>query len=597
MFRQIPLLPGILVIAVLHGCGGGGGSSGGSGGAIPYITFDRSSLSVAAAVNAVTPPPATITATFSNLPPDAAYVGANFSNDIIAGLNFDPVKLSRSTLTIYFNEPFHLAPGVHNGTIQLALCRDINCANTIPNSQASVTVTYTISAPGPQAMPTASMGTSQISVSALTTGEVLSVSPGTTIAGIVIPIHVINAAYPISVSASTTNSTIVNATANPALNGTEATLSVQLKYPNDLGLGTFHDDIRISACLDPVCVNPLTVSPLMVSVDYVVTDAITKPGSSGYTLRFLNIPNSDTFAVDTTRGLVDIVQSDSSGAIVTSVQPSTGAVVARQTGVNARLVIRLTSDGTYAYTATFGGVARLKLPDWTLDATYPFELNQFGTVYDTADIQIVPGSNNSFAVARTYGGAYGIPADVTAYDGATKRTNSVVTPYAGAGPQVAFLAWGTDAGTLFGSPPPSAGAQASWQFAIDSNGVTQPTPAFSYGGGRFAFGFGRLFFPIDGLQVVDATTGTLLASGLVPASSLSCVVVDSQLGTVYVLGKDMQGNSVLYVLDGQSLALLRSATFDAAYQPEGQMARWGTNGLVLSDTTRVYLLSGLLVGP
>ena len=181
----------------------------------------------------------------------------------------------------------------------------------------------------------------------------------------------------------------------------------------------------------------------------------------------------------------------------------------------------------------------------------------------------------------------------------TKRNSSVVTPYAGPGPAVAFLLWGADSTTLFGSPPPTvgSGAQASWRFAVAATGVTHPSPAFSYGSGRFAYGFGRLFFPYDGLQVVNATTGALVAHGLVPAVSLSSVVVDTSLGTVYVLGMDAQSRSVLYVLDGQSLALLRSATFDSAYQPQGQMARWGTNGLVLSDTSRVYLLSGALVGP
>ena len=78
---------------------------------------------------------------------------------------------------------------------------------------------------------------------------------------------------------------------------------------------------------------------------------------------------------------------------------------------------------------------------------------------------------------------------------------------------------------------------------------------------------------------------------------LASELVDPSLGTVYALGIDTQGRSVLYVLDGQSLALLRSATFDSAYQPQGLMARWGTNGLVLSDANRVYLLSGMLVGP
>ena len=167
-------------------------------------------------------------------------------------------------------------------------------------------------------------------------------------------------------------------------------------------------------------------TPLTVNVDYVVSDNITQSGPNGYTLRFVNLPNSNTFAVDSTRGLVDVVQSDSSGAIITSVQPSTGAVVSKTSGVNARLVLRLTDDGTHAYSASVGGVVRLKVPDWTVDTIVPFELNQFGENYGVSDIQIIPGTSDSFVASRTYGGAYGIPADVVAYDAAIKRSNSVI---------------------------------------------------------------------------------------------------------------------------------------------------------------------------
>jgi len=429
---------------------------------------------------------------------------------------------------------------------------------------------------------------------------VVSVTPGPNTAGIQIPIHASNVAYPVSVSTQSTSVTVVNAHANAAINGLEAMLYVQLKYPGDLGVGTFVDTIQITACLDAACVNPVASSPLVVTVNYVVSDHVTVSGSNGYTMRFVLIPNSSGMVGDATRDLLYLVQFGGSGSLVKSVVPSTGAISAQLTAPQLFTghPMRISQDGKYLYTPSYGllGIYRYLLPDWTLDTTIPFELNPFGTGYDVADLQLVPGTNDSLVVARTYGGAYGVPADVVAFDGLVKRSNSVITPYAASGPDVAFLEWGADSATLYGSSPPSA-VGGSWRFAVDANGVTQPAASTGPGGGPLVYAAGKIFFAHDGLQVLDATTGAQIATQLLPVADVSGVLADPSLGRLYALGTDVQGQSVLYVLDLQSLAVLGSTTFDSAYYPVGQMVRWGSNGLAVTDSTFLYLLSGPLIAP
>jgi DNA-binding beta-propeller fold protein YncE len=433
----------------------------------------------------------------------------------------------------------------------------------------------------------------------LTTGAVLSVVPGGNIAGIQVPIHASNVAYPVAVSEQHTGNVIVSAVANPATNGLEATLYLQLKYPLDLGAGSFHDTVQVSACLDAGCVNPVTSTPLVLDVDYLVDDHVTVPGATGYTLRFVVRSNQDGLAWDATGGRLYATALRSPTNLITGIDPLTGAM----TSFDAPVMfmgrsMRVTPDGTHVFAPTYGpgGIYRFHLPDWALDETVNYEASQFGGPYDTADLQLVPGSNDSVVVARTYGGATGIPADVVAYDGPVRRPLGVVTPYAANGTDVAFLEWGGDAATIYGSTPAGSGGDG-YRFTVGASGMAQPTPSFGTGGGRFAYGFGRLYFASNGLQVIDAATGTVVGSQLLPASTVTGVLVDQALGRVYALGSDAQGQSTLYVLDAQSLAVLGSAAFDPAYRPVGQLLRWGINGLAMFDSGMIYLLSGPLVAP
>src|SRR5258708_13298654 len=106
-----------------------------------------------------------------------------------------------------------------------------------------MTITYTVTAPSPQAIPSVWVDTSQIVVSALNTGAVVSVTPGPDIVGIQIPIHAGNVAYPVSVSTQSTNVTVAYANANAAFNGLEPMLYVQLQYPLALRLDSLPDPI------------------------------------------------------------------------------------------------------------------------------------------------------------------------------------------------------------------------------------------------------------------------------------------------------------------------------------------------------------------
>ena len=83
-------------MALLEGCGGGGGGGGGSGAPNPLITFNPSSLSATAAVNALVPDPVIVTATIANAPSDATYLGAGYTSGIVAAINVDVSQASQA---------------------------------------------------------------------------------------------------------------------------------------------------------------------------------------------------------------------------------------------------------------------------------------------------------------------------------------------------------------------------------------------------------------------------------------------------------------------------------------------------------------------
>lgn len=62
-------------------------------------------------------------------------------------------------------------------------------------------------------------------------------------------------------------------------------LELDVRSANDLGLGTFHDDIAIQVCLDANCTYPVEGSPYRVTFDYVIKNSGVVSGANGYTWR------------------------------------------------------------------------------------------------------------------------------------------------------------------------------------------------------------------------------------------------------------------------------------------------------------------------
>ncbi|HMI36982.1 MAG TPA: hypothetical protein VK505_05085, partial [Steroidobacteraceae bacterium] len=160
------------------------------------LHFSPSTLQVSAAVNGLTPDPAVVTVSIANAPADAQYIGGGYTPQGILQITVDWSQQTQATVTVYFKAPNDLAPGTYQDTLHLALCKDSVCTNEIAGSRATMTITYTVSAPSAQAMPTVWIDTSQIVVSGLNTGAVVSVAPASDISGIQIPIHASNVAYP-----------------------------------------------------------------------------------------------------------------------------------------------------------------------------------------------------------------------------------------------------------------------------------------------------------------------------------------------------------------------------------------------------------------
>lgn len=586
----------VLIILTLAGCGGGDGSSNstgtGTGGETSTafsMTASPNPLNVTAAINDVQPV-VTVTLNIANAPADDTYIGGSFTQNGIVAVELISATKTNAILHVTFKPPTDQPPGTNlSDTLQLALCRDTNCNDIVTDSLITIPITYAVKSPDAGSLPTIASSTSQISVHALITGQSISWSPDTNSSpnAFSIPLTIQHAAYTPTYTVETSWNSVQSAQMIDPIN---PTLYVTLNRPQ--AAGSYHDTITVHACLDAGCVNPVA-SVVTITVDYLVTDSMTVSGTSGYTLRFINVTNINSLAWDSTHGLLYATNL----ASIFNLEPAAGMIDSQYLAYGLSGLLRLTSDNSVAFGASsnYGALSQYTLPNWISAGGISYEHNSYTPSYDTADIAIQPGSTGTIAVARTYGGMFGIPADIGIYDNGTRRTNSVVTAYGASGVDVGFLQWGGTAQTLFGSTPPSYMPATTWRLSVDANGVTQAA-TYAGTGGPFQYAYGKLYYISGGLTVLNATTGALVSSGTISGATLSALTVDTSLGTLYALGTDSLGVTTIWVLDAQTLAIRRSASL-GAFHPAGLLTRWGTNGLATSDGTAVYLFSGALVAP
>src|SRR5215831_17843918 len=133
----------VVAACLLHACGGGGGG----GSPAPALTLTPSSLT--ANQQAGTSATLTVRATVSDpsVFNDTVYVVIVDSQEVLTP-SFDLSEVDDRTFAATIHTQPNLSVGRHQGTFQIHLCRDAQCASEFPGSPVPLPYDFTVT-PGP----------------------------------------------------------------------------------------------------------------------------------------------------------------------------------------------------------------------------------------------------------------------------------------------------------------------------------------------------------------------------------------------------------------------------------------------------------------
>jgi uncharacterized repeat protein (TIGR01451 family) len=346
---------------------------------------------------------------------------------------------------------------------------------------------------------------------------------------------------------------------------------------------------------------------------FVQLQTMAAPGASEFfhvepaPYRVLNLQALDLAYDPGTQRIYASVPSDAAAYSnsITAIDPIAGTIVAStpiDPMVRPVVTVRFwsgrmarSSGGEYLYVAVSNAVAvrRYNIFTGTLGPVFAVGNDQFGRTLSVADLQVIPGSPTTVAVARADDSN---PKGVAVYDNGVRRSQT--TPELG-GANVNVIQPSGGPGLLYGYNNQFTGFQFH-RLTIDSSGVSvlDSTAGLLSGfaanmvfNGGLVFGStGRLVDPqtpaligIFSVEGAQSLAGTLLASSVAP---------DTALGRSYFL--TLAGADSHYHLQAHDIAtLLPLKALDLP--PDGGSAtaflRWGTNGLAFATTAgNLYLV-------
>jgi hypothetical protein len=534
---------GFYVISLLlSGCGGGG--SGGSNS--PSVTANPASVSVSAAVNAVTPDAVEIDLITANLPSNATYIGGRYTSEGIVSAGVGYSTSGAPEVDIVFKPPASLSPGTYNDQIEVQFCSDSACANPIAGTSVTIPVSYQVLPIAAGDMPSVSFSQTQVTYQGLQ----IDFQPPPQIN---LAITLTNFGLEPTFTVDNGGSAIANGFAY-AQGLTSGTLTINLAAPASVPVGSTNVALKIAACLDANCVTPVQGSPFTVNVTYIVGNAITVTGPQGYTLQVQTIPNR-AMRSDPVHGQIYLelpVNSNGAGQIA-ALNPTTmilGPPVALS--ANGTGAMAVSDDGQYLYVGVIDGtVRRYQLPSLLPDITIPMGNDAKGNQLNAIDIAIAPGASHTIAVAQStseYTGGFNASGSVVIFDDTIQRTGATPSPAAGA--QIDYLSWGADATTLFGTSHETTGLST---MTINSQGIGTFQNQGSFPGTRIHFANALLY--LDGGQIIDPVT-MQVNSALGNYAPLYGVLPNTSTATLFVsntvAGPD--GPPILHALNIASYA-------------------------------------------
>ncbi len=272
--------------------------------------------------------------------------------------------------------------------------------------------------------------------------------------------------------------------------------------------------------------------------------------------------NDLVYSADT-QGLYASVPSTAAanGNSITKIVPETGAIGPTAFVGSEPTKMAISADGKTLYVSLNGAGAarRVDVPSLTPGLQFPiFTQNAY-------DMEVVPGSTQSVAVART---------SVVIYDDGVARPNN-----GGSFPEIGPIEFGATTSTLYGFGPFSTGNDLV-KFSVDGSGVTKVRQNSNLmSGGLMTYNNGLLYsssrvIDPENLTVKGTFSNTIFPSGM---------VLDAANNRIFYLGAN-SGTAVITAFDINTFLPIGSISIPSLSGSFGNLKRWGTNGLAFTTT-------------
>lgn len=333
-------------------------------------------------------------------------------------------------------------------------------------------------------------------------------------------------------------------------------------------------------------------------------------GNSAFTVSMLDIRAND-MVWDPTSQKIYLSLSSSNGAnsnTIVALNPINGQLGISQDAGSEPDRLAIASDGSYLYAGIDGNgsVQRLTLPNLGMDINIPLGSYTAFSAYHAMDIEAAPGNPHTIAVVSGVAGLSEM-GGIAIYDDAVPRPASVPGADSGTGP-IDSIVWNSNATTIYGIDTERHPVDDLYVLSIDPGGVRlvhdyhDPSVTATFGILHYDATTGYLY--TDYGQVINPSTGAVAGSfptGRVQGgyASEAVMVPDGKLNIAYFLGQteesEVYGECALEAFDLTNFTLVGAVPIPNVVGTPVKLIRWGSNGLALLTSDRVYLISGTYV--
>lgn len=570
--------------ALLASCGGGGSGDGGGGGSDrPDLRVSTTSVELSVDAGVIGTPIATFTITVTNVPREGVSIGGRHSENAIVDVSLAPTSDGGGIVTIFFQEPGLLGAGVYEDEIELGICSNDSCTAIVSGTQRTVRTTYTVTGTAPVFSVTPSTSVVEIEAAPFT-----SVSPSATVR---LTLEGITTSDVMTETSHTTNGIWHAFEFKPDATGIQ--LDITFKPPAVAGLGVHEDTVTVSVCRTASCL-PLAGSPVVITTRYEVSETVS--GENGYTIRQVDVSAVDMVWDENSRRIY--LSSPSSAAehpnSIVALDPATGEIGIAGFAGSEPTYSAVTEDGQYLYVGLEGSnsIRRMTLPDLGQDIEIPMGSYPQGPLF-AGEILAIPGAPDSIAVLRNASQNLTATYDLTVFDDAVQRPNTVnfVGQFA-----TASIQFGMTPDVIYG------GDGTISTMSLDAGGVALDSfEEFDRGGlspARIRYDDGILY--TDRGLAIDPVAGILLGTYPMEGGEFGMAVVPaSDANRVFILIDGIAHSIRSYDLTTFTpIAEIPLDGMDFPVNQQLRMIRWGEDGLALpTGDGRVILISGPFVKP